>query len=315
MRELNIVSKAFEYGWTSGQESLFVCPYPDCKSHKKEKKYKLSVNFKKNKYHCWVCGKYGKSVPKLLRAFGHHEESSELSEIYSEFVEGDFIDLFQEEITKPLKLPEGYQFILNRPEHPDFKTAIMYLEGRGISEEHIYRYKIGFCTHGKFKGRIIFPSFDAKGNLNYYVARLPFDCKWPYKDCDRNKISAVFNEYLIDWEDPLVLVEGIVDSKNIENCAVMLGSELYKNNLLFTRIVENKPKVLTAFDDDAYEKELKTAMSLMEFGVEVSKVPTKGFKDLGELSKKETEDVLDEVFELTEDFIFQETIKISLGMT
>lgn len=314
MRELNILSRAFEYGYTSGNEHLFVCPYGDCSSHKKQKKYKLSVNFKKNKYHCWVCGRHGKSIPKLLKIFKHHSLYSELSEIYSEFVEEKFLGLFEEKKEAQVKLPATYQFLLNRKEHPDFKKAIEYLAGRGMYEEHIYKFKIGFCTGGKFKGRIIFPSFDSRGKLNYFIARFPFDCKWPYKDCDANKISMVFNEYLIDWNEPLVLVEGIIDAKNLDNCAIMLGSELYRNNLLFTKLVEHKPEVHTAFDEDAYKKELKTAKSLMEFGVGVNKIPTKDFEDLGVLSAKETQKALKSSYKLTEDLIFQETIKMNLGM-
>ncbi len=37
--------------------------------------------------------------------------------------------------------------------------------------EDIIKYNIGFCNEGPYGGRVIIPSYDDNGKLNYFIAR------------------------------------------------------------------------------------------------------------------------------------------------
>jgi hypothetical protein len=64
-RRLEILEEIFGSYTKSGREHLFSCKF--CNHHKK----KLSINIEKNCYKCWVCNKSGKSITRLVIAFGN----------------------------------------------------------------------------------------------------------------------------------------------------------------------------------------------------------------------------------------------------
>jgi hypothetical protein len=52
-----------------------------------------------------------------------------------------------------------------------FEAYNYLINDRKISREIILKYRLGFCTTGKYANRIIIPSYDAKGEINYFVSR------------------------------------------------------------------------------------------------------------------------------------------------
>ena len=53
--------------------------------------------------------------------------------------------------------------------YPIRRQAYNYLIKRGITDNIIDKYGIGFCDKGSFSGRIIIPSYDSKNQLNYFI--------------------------------------------------------------------------------------------------------------------------------------------------
>ena len=69
-------------------------------------------------------------------------------------------------------LPEGFKALKDcTPRDYKYNKAMDYLLKRGITEEIISDFNIGYTTTGKRYDRIIIPSYDLNGDLNYYVAR------------------------------------------------------------------------------------------------------------------------------------------------
>jgi hypothetical protein len=69
------------------------------------------------------------------------------------------------------------------------------------------------------------------------------------------------------------------------NSVPLLGSTLRENSKLFKRIVENDTPIYLALDDDAKSKELRIIKKLLTFDLEVYKIDTSGFEDVGSMPK------------------------------
>ena len=71
---------------------------------------------------------------------------------------------------------------------------------RGVTKNEIARWKIGYCDEGDFAGRIIIPSSDMQGDVNYFVAR-SYDREWPrYLNPQNVDKNIIFNELFLDFD-------------------------------------------------------------------------------------------------------------------
>ena len=168
---------------------------------------------------------------------------------------------------------------------------------------------------GKFRRRVVLPSFDSVGSLNYYVARTIDDARPKYRNADSKKVNIVFNEIDIDWSRPIVLVEGIFDAiKAPENAIPLLGSTLSKGSLLYGRLVSNQSEVFLSLDPDMKNKAFDIAETLSKMGcpVYISFAP-KG-TDLGQMSRSEVRDLLNSsTIYRSETRLYHEIDKIKSG--
>jgi DNA primase len=120
----------------------------------------------------------------------------------------------------------------------------------------IEKYKIGYTVKGDFAYRIIVPSYNTEGVLNYYVARSWAPKKMKYKNPAVPKDEIIFNEGLIDWEKDVYLVEGAFDGFFLENSIVMLGKKMSK--LLFENLYNRaNGNIIICTDGDAWSDGLK----------------------------------------------------------
>ena len=64
----------------------------------------------------------------------------------------------------------------------------------------ILKYQIGYCEKGRYANKIIIPTFNADGVLDYFVAR-SFE-KEPYVKYRNPSVSRniIPNEHLINWK-------------------------------------------------------------------------------------------------------------------
>ena len=265
------------------EEYLFECP--NCNHHKK----KLSVNISKNAYKCWICDYAGGKITSLVKKYGSPGQLSKWRELSNEVDLSSFDVVFREteEVAASIDLLLPGEFISLVGQETSFAPKpFKYLLARGIGQEEIKKWKIGYCPSGEFGGRIVVPSFDSSGNLNYFVARL-YASGWnKYKNPPVSR-DIIFNDLNIDWAADLVLVEGVFDAIKADNAIPILGSSLRENSVLFAKIVEYSPKVYLALDKDVESKSQKIINNLLQHDVKVYKINLGGKSDVGEMSKKE----------------------------
>ena len=281
--KLKIIKNVLGSGYMSGGEYLFHCPF--CDHHKK----KLSVNVDKSVFKCWICDKSGRNLGYIVRKFGTRQDRDEWSKFEDQVEITDFDFLFKEPETpveQRVGLPQGFVSLTARKPPRASLGALSYLKKRGVDKADILKWKIGYCVDGEYSGRVVIPSFNTNGYVNYFIAR---SCghEWPkYKNPPVSR-DIIFNELYINWCDDIIIVEGVFDAIKAGNAIPLLGSTLRPNSKLFEAIIKSGQKVYLALDEDAKDKERRIANLFASYNVEAYKVDTSGFEDVGEMSKEE----------------------------
>jgi DNA primase len=165
--------------------------------------------------------------------------------------------------------------------------ALKYLNSRGITQKDIRNWKIGYCTGGRYSGRIIIPSYNWDGNANYFIARSFVNHGRRYLNPPVGR-DIVFNELYVDWDEEVVLVEGVFDAIIAGSNAIpILGSTLRENSRLFQQIVLNDTPVYLALDKDAESKRNWIIKSFLRYDIELYIIDTSGCEDIGSMSREE----------------------------
>jgi DNA primase len=261
---------------TARGNQSYHCPF--CNHHKP----KLEINFTDNKkghnpWHCWVCGKKGKTIGglfKLLKASS--DKFVELSKLVKTGNEVEEII-----VENVVELPKEFKTILTNADLTS-KQAHSYLRNRNISDDDILKYNLGYCDFGRYKNMIIIPSYDENGTLNYFTGRSfekdPF-IKYRNPECSRDIIPF---ELFINWNSPLVLCEGPFDAIAIKRNAIPLLGKNIQSNLLKRIVQSTVEKIYIALDTDAIKQSLKHCEYLLNQGKEVYLVELDG-KDPSDL--------------------------------
>jgi hypothetical protein len=225
-------------------------------NYEPDNKYNLEINLQKRVYKCWKCEISG-PVVKLLKYYS----TKDVYNIYLEnFDEIDFkfqVDESEDEIYKQVILPKEFipisEIDKDLPSHLEAYNYLKYT--RKISDKIISDLNIGFCDEGYYKNRIIIPSYDKFGKLNYFIARSYVNDKIPYI---KPKISQdiIFNENRLDWNSTVYVVEGAFDYISIPiNTLCLLGKTFIP--YVFEKVIKYKPPMVFILDPDAIKQTIK----------------------------------------------------------
>jgi DNA primase len=135
-----------------------------------EKKGKFSINIENWACHCWICGVKSKNLFFILKK---HCDKSLALRFEKNFGSPESKKKKSlEEVEEEVSLPESFVHLAScKKRDPDIRAVIDYCRSRNISRRDMWYYGIGTGTEFKFRRRVIIPSFDAQGNLNYFVSR------------------------------------------------------------------------------------------------------------------------------------------------
>ena len=246
-------------------------------------KHNLEVNLSKQVFNCWKCSSYDRemsgSVLKLIKKYGNEELYAEYKRTLHDIFASKMCDInlfsgntetFLAEETL-VTLPKTFKKI-------DIKTCrdkrlIAYLDKRKITQDIIDKFNIGSTQFGEedftMRNRIIIPSYDSFGELNYYIGRDYTGInKFKYKNCTADKKKIIFQESKINWDAPIYLCEGVFDAIRFpQNGISMLGKVLTRDSLLYQTIYKNANSTVTiVLDGDTNESETKRIYMLLDFG-------------------------------------------------
>ena len=285
LKIITILDSALGVGSSlKGNEQAHHCPF--CNHHKK----KLQINLDTQRWHCWVCDSKGRSISSLLRKLNVDlRDISVVKDVYGDEPEYDA----KEEFVAKLQLPKEFKQLYFCPKsiNPLYNQALHYLNKRGITKADIVKYNIGYCEDGLYGGRVIIPSYDDNGDLNYFVARSFYeDEKMKYKNPPISRDVIVFDG-MVNWNEPITLVEGVFDSFSVKrNVIPLLGKFLLSK--LKNKILEKGVKDVTIMlDSDAVDDSTKHTDWFMKNGIKVRNIiPTD--KDAGEMGFQKVNELL-----------------------
>jgi len=275
-------------------------------------KKKLAIRTSDDANHCWVCGWKARSLAPLLRKYGTQEHLNAYRELTGHNGKSDLITAEIDKVQK-IELPKDFRLLtLASNMDPDVKAAWRYVYSRGLTDRDAWYFKFGVSDEVRWKRRVIMPSFDFNGELNYFVARaIDKDKKPKYDNPDVDKNPVVFNEINIDWTKRLTLVEGPFDLvKCPENTTALLGSDLDERHEIFNKILLHDTPVALALDGDMWHKKMpKIVKKIQEYNIDVVVVDVRPWGDPGNMSKGEFEKALSEATIFDWDNMFSNRLK------
>jgi len=265
----------------------FACPF--CGNGTRKKKFAVNVN--KDVAHCWLCEWHG-SVHSLFRKL---QTENTLVQRYYRKKFRDLQKLREEEPKVEIELPEGYFPLYKAAREGILVKTILrdFTYKRHLTSNDIRKYGLGYTTEGRFAFRIIVPSYDENGNLNFFSARTyPIDQKPKYLFPHISKNDIIFNELFIDWKGTVILVEGVFDALVTPNAVPLLGKELH--DLLLSKLIKSKSlvKLLLDGDEEGMKAAKQVARKLLKHGVPVEVVFCPPNQDPSDLGKEKVKELL-----------------------
>lgn len=245
-------------------------------------------------YHCWRCGFRGKSFGTLLKKLNapdHYRKA-----VFKLTGDIRIARSYKRDSKTFVALPEEFHPISTPKNSIEYRNAVNYLKKRGILYEDILRYNIGYCEDGEYAFHIIIPSYDVKGNLNFFMGRRYYKTEGaiPHKkpEVDMNVVGF---ESFVNYNEPINLCEGVFDAIAIRNNAVPLFGKYPSAKLREQMILNGTKQVNMVLDDDAMKDAIKNCELLTkdvpDVEVRLVRLPKKdpsilGFEKIHELIHK-----------------------------
>jgi len=254
------LSKTNEYMWWS----------PFVTHHKP----KLQVNIQTGKWHCWVSNQGGHNLYQLFKKVGAgYDDFTLLNQLLGDV---SFYQKDKDKKSEVIQLPKEYKSLSDDSDTSIIKQhAIRFLRKRGFNSEDILRYNLGYCTEGAYNNRIIIPSYDSEGKLNYFVGRDFYNSNFKYKNPPFPKDIVGFDLY-VNWSLPIVLVEGVFDAMSIKGNAIPLfGKSILPK--LEKKITEKRVNsIFIVLDGDAFNDAIQMVEKFTDNGISVNFVKLDG---------------------------------------
>jgi hypothetical protein len=257
----------------------FSCPF--CRHPEHKKKLYVNLNPDRGQYQsfqCWVCDNRGKSLFTLLKQV---DAPKRLFKRLSKHVDRSYNpkkksggDEEQEEVS--ISLPEDFRPLWKPQSDIVSKHAINRLSNRGVSYGDVVKHRIGYCRSGDFKKRLVIPSYDSEGQLNYFVGRRIWSSQFPkYKNASAPRNRIVPFESTINWREAVTIVEGPFDAISVRRNAIpILGNKMPES--LFCKLIKSPTnEVNVALDADMQDVAIEIAERFLgeDFNVKLIDLP------------------------------------------
>jgi DNA primase len=240
---------------------ITTCPFCGKERH-------LGVNPEKKTFGCYKCRiggsffkliqqVYGKGFNETLEFIksGLDDRKFDISFLNNMIDEGRHIDSLILNL-KPISLPEGYI--------PLNDNRISYLDKRGVTQDQIRYYRMGICTTGLYKNRLIICDVNEKQEIIYWIARdmtgrvAKQDKVW---NPNSEKVGVgssdlIFNFFLAKNYSVGIITEGVFDALWVGNNGMATYGKGLKQNHLYWIFRAGFEKIVLLYDADVIYNEL-----------------------------------------------------------
>ena len=257
----------------------FHCPF--CNHRKPKLEINMATNDEgKNFWECWVCKTRGQSIYSLVKQL--KLPKLEGQEVLKYVKKGKKYNYKNEEA---VELPKEFQPLTTATQSSIIANKIKkYLHERGFTKNDFIKYNVGYTTTGDYGGRIIIPSYSSSNRLNYFIGRTYENSYFKYKNPQSTK-DIIFFENLINWNQPIILCEGVFDAIAIRRNAIPILGKSLSPSLIKKIITSNVKDIYIALDKDAQKDALEISEKLLNLGKRIFLVDLKE-KDPSEMGFK-----------------------------
>lgn len=251
---------------TSGDNYAFYSPFVD--HYKPKLEINIRINSKgNNPWHCWISDEKGRSIKTLFKKLRVSKSTwDEYNSIFSR-VNRYSSEYDDTEVIEQVQLPKEFKPLYKPTNSFKYKHALNYLLARGLRAEDIVKYNIGYCEEGEYRDKIIIPSYDERGKLNFFVGRSFYQTQYKHKNPKVSKDIVGF-ELLVNWDTPLILCEGAFDAIAIRRNAIPLFGKSIQSELEKKIIGNSVKKLYIVLDSDAIKNALRLAKKFMSYGIQ-----------------------------------------------
>ena len=231
-------------------------------------KPKLQVNISTGKWHDWVSNIGGHTLFQLFKKVNATKaQFNELRELVDADISYNKIDKGNTQALK-VELPKEFKSLWNGNDSIVKNHALNYLYKRGITDADILKYNIGYCDSGLYSNRIIVPSYDENGQLNFFIGRDFYTSKMKYRNSPTSK-NVIGFELFINWDEPIILTEGVMDAITFRRNAIPLFGKTVMSNLKKKIIEKRVKRIYLALDNDALSDSIEIAKYFIDNGIEI----------------------------------------------
>lgn len=305
MEKLQLLESVLGKGVKSNRDYYqFECPF-----HKGTHGPKLGVSLGTGGWKCWVCPNKGKSVSGLLYKLNSPTDKiREAKSLWKEKVH------FQKEENSKLELPKEFIPLWQTSGSFFFNKAKNYILSRGVTERDIVKHRIGYCESGRYSDMIIMPSYNESGQLVFFVGRT-FNQVSNYRfsippNIDKN---LVLDENLVNWQEPIILVESKLDAIIVRRNAVPLNGKQIPEKLKKKIIEEQVPKIIFCLDGDAMKDNMIQANYFIQNGIECFRTTLPQSEDPSSLGYEKVWEFIERAEKISESDNFEFKILEKLG--
>jgi len=247
--------------WKTGWFRQGTCP--SCGKTKK-----FGVNVSLNRTNCFSCGYNEKPLDIIMRLEGINT----LSEVYNflnAFEGTDYLESPVEFLKEaPGNLPESYKLIIIGKSLMA-NLARSYLKNRGYRIIKLAMLGVGYCTRGRYEGRIIIPYYRA-GELVYINARQFIDLggakhKNPeLEEYGIGKSMVIYNVDCLYIYNSCYLVESATNALSLGERAFSIGGKMISKYQLSEILRSPCKTIIIILDPDAEWEAIDLALSLVD---------------------------------------------------
>ena len=262
--------------FSGGKQAQAWCKFHDDRGTKKG----MNINLETGLFFCYSCGAKGNAA-QFAQKMGVEDFTLQVD--YNQLT--TLADELREEVgnidINEMNYPESFKFITGVENSLIGKKALEYItEKRGLSIESVLRLKIGYCFKGPYSGRIIIPTLDEKGRVEYFVGRSFLFNDVPYKnprndEAGKGKTQVLFNYHEAKTKRQIIICEGVFDAIATGMSAVaVFGKTLSSAQCQLLRQTQTE-EFIVLLDGEAQEEAQALAQILAGYGrtVRVAQLP------------------------------------------
>lgn len=300
MEKLQLLESVLGKGQKTNRDYYqFICPF-----HEGRHGPKLGISLGSGGWKCWVCPAKGGSIQQLFKKLRQGSDKIAFArELWKEKEE------YKRTIgTETFKLPKEFKPLWEETGSFFYAKAKGYLHSRGVTEGDILKHRLGYCESGRYSDMVIFPSYDENGTLNFYSGRSYLPNNKYFAIPSEIEKDQVYDENLINWCEPVILVESKLDAIVVRRNAIPLYGKKLNSKLMEKILNEETPKLIFCLDGDALQDAMNQASYFIENGIECFKVKLPFDEDPSSLGYEKVWQFINQSEKITESNNFQNKI-------